>query len=196
MPNCWSAAASTGTVDETARNFVVIGRFPRTDIISGGTPPSFSDSRIYGFGDAIISLTPNAPKGAYSVRYNVTPVPDPIPGKQFLQVRYLVEDHDAARVVVLLKKYNLSDPPADELAEIVSVFDSRDHPLSPEFQLGTATKDVEGGFNFVRNAYFMEALLIKDQDPPVFPLPVFGPGTHTSPALAAVRICGARTDDV
>ena len=194
MPNCWSAAASTGTVDERAQNFIRLGRLPGIASFGGGNAPDFADPRFFGAGDSIISLVPNVPKGAYSVRYGVIPVGDPTRGDTtFLEVRYLVDNHDAGRLVVLLKKYNLASPPSGEVAEIIAVFDSQNHAPSPKFQLQSSSTRED--FDFLENAYFVEALLINTKDPPLFPLPTLDDGKHPSPALAAVRVCRRGTID-
>jgi hypothetical protein len=188
MLNCWSAAASTGVVDERARDFVRLGRVPGLPVIAGGNPPNFADSRIFGTGDSAISLARNAPQGVYSVRYHVGPIENDVPNPQtVLSVRYLVDDHAEGRVVVQLKKFNLERPPADEVAEIIGVFDSMNHNPLSQFQFQSI--DVGEGFDFMQNAYFVEAMLINTKQPSIFEQPGLDDGTHPSPALAAIRVC-------
>jgi hypothetical protein len=149
-----------------------------------------------------VSLRSTAPKGEYSIRYHVPRRPRFIPTEDVegdidlrrelendLEVRYLIDKADYARVVVMLKKYSLEAPPAGEVAQIVAVFDSNDHPESPQFQSQKVRFNDElddPGF-----AYFIEALLIRN---PKLPLPDAPGGPLRGPALAAIRICPSSRD--
>jgi hypothetical protein len=109
---------------------------------------------------------------------------------QTLRVRYLVDDSTLARVVVILKKYSLNAPPAEERAEIVAVFDSNGHPASSEFQ--TQSVRFDDDLNESNFAYFMEALLISEREPSRFTIEFPG-GKLRGPALAAIEICSVIT---
>jgi hypothetical protein len=159
-----------------------------------GNPPNFADSRSFGTGDSAISLVRNAPQGVYSVRYHVGPIEseDANP-RTFLAVRYLVDDHEEGRVVVQLKKFNLERPPADEVAEIMVVFDSMNRNPSLQFQLQSVSTLED--FDFRQNAYFVEAMLINTKQPSIFEPTGLDDGTHPSPALAAISVCRRALDD-
>ena len=177
---CWTAAASTGVVDDGSRDGLRIGRRARTDIVLEGEP-SVTDSRIYGFEDAIV-----APRteGSYSIRYNVTNVITGQGGSLALNVRYLVEDHDESRVIVQLKKYSLESPRELETAEVIAVIDSRSHGESADMQVRSTPvgERLEFG-NFV---YFIEAILVSSRQTPGLEEPG---APLRGPALGALTIC-------
>jgi hypothetical protein len=185
---CWSVAASTGTADEASRDSMIFGRRPQAAVVVDTGNP-VSPEQTFGPEDAIVSLLPSARKGSYSLRYHVPPRPMDPEDSSTLEVRYLVDDADLARVVVVLKKYHITNPSAGELAQIVAVFDSNDQfPVaSPEFQTNRVDFDDElTDDNF---AYFIEALLISNREPPPFPT-VTAPGSPLrGPAIAGIRIC-------
>ena len=192
--NNWTVAASTGIADEESRRFLVFGRLPPEPVLApiGGVPSplAFTSSEDFGTEDSVVSLVNNAQKGSYGIRYHVPLEPiTQLRDRQtlFMQVRYLVDDLELGRVVVLLKKYSFVSPPSSERAQILSVFDSKDQAPSNSFQLrGVSFEDDLNDPDF---AYFIEALLINNKEPSPFGSGISLPNsTHPSPAIAAIRL--------
>lgn len=140
----WTAAASTGTVDEEDVNKVV-------------------------FNGPIASFNPAMHEGAAIIRYNVVAVdglfanltPTSWPA---LIVRY--RDNGAnERVVVRLKEYILAGPNAGDINALVTL-DSNDYPPSAAFQTQSIGNCGQfSKFEFaapqIARAYFLEAEITK-----------------------------------
>ena len=188
----WTVAASTGVADEQSRSFFVFGRLPPEPVLApiGGVPTAlaFTSSEHFGTEDSVVSLVKNAQKGSYNLRYHVPLEPiTELADFQKLEVRYLVDDIELSRVVVLLKKFSLVSPASSERAQILAVLDSKDHNAMDTFQLQSTNFD--DGLNDPNFAYFIEALLINNREPPPFGSPISLPSSkRPSPAIAAIRL--------
>jgi len=184
---CWSVVGSAGTIDGNAEGYILgtpIGIFfPPTE-----DPLSFNLLNLSHDGVASIrGENTNA-----SIRYNVSYIPERRPYGKILQVRYLVNDKQKQRLIVILKKYRMQGPPNPEAAEVVKIFDSNNFPASPTFQtqyVDIQTNNEFGIFDFANNAFFLEAMFIRTSSGG-------GPGTpqipvqsHQAPALGMISIC-------
>jgi hypothetical protein len=128
----WTSVGSAGTVDETDNGIVV-------------------------FNQGIASITPASAVGAsLDIRYNVVAV-DGVFGGDGLAMNARFRDAGATeRVILRLKSYSF----ATGLTQTLLTLDSNTFPASAAFQ----TRSVGAcglGLDFLRNAYFVEAQLIK-----------------------------------
>jgi hypothetical protein len=128
----WTAVGSAGTVDET-------------------------DNALAVFNQGIASIAPAAAVGAsLDIRYNVVAV-DGVFGGDGLAMNARFRDAGVAeRVILRLKSYSF----ATGLTQTLLTLDSNTFPAAAGFQ----TRSVGAcglGLDFMRNAYFVEAQLIK-----------------------------------
>jgi hypothetical protein len=146
----WTAAGSTGTVDEADTGLVVFGS--NTTIASG-----------------FVRLRSTAPLPARAdIRYNVTAVGSLLkdPSGIFnsvvtMKVRY--RDNGAGnKVIVRLKQYNLNTGNTKTLLRL----DSASFGASPSFQVQSAKSDckpLDEILDFTNNSYFVDVELQKTQ---------------------------------
>lgn len=184
---CWSVVGSAGTIDGNAERYILgtpIGTFfPPTE-----DPLSFNLLNLSHDGVASIrGENTNA-----SIRYNVSYIPERRPYGKILQVRYLVNDKQNQRLIVILKKYRMQSPPNPEAAEVVKIFDSNNFPASPTFQtqyVDIQTNNDVGIFDFANNAFFLEAFFIKSRSGGGSDNPTIPNQSHQAPALGMISIC-------
>lgn len=191
---CWSVVGSAGTIDGPADTYVLgipIGFFipPEED------PLSFNLLNL-SF-DGVASIRANIEKTNASIRFNIGSLPEVSTQAKVLRVRYLVTDKRKQRLLVILKKYSLSQPPASETAEVVKIFDSNAFAASPDFQTHSVNLPRDpalGTFDFANYAYFIEAVFIRSgfEQPNLPQVP--NNQKHAAPALGIVSICDRAED--
>lgn len=150
VPNMfWTSVGSAGTVDEADRDAVSL---------DGAVA-----SHVGAFGRTV------------RIRYNVVAV-DGLSGGGITLVGNYLDTGAGSRVILSLKRYSVDS----DVTDVLLVLDSNDPLFPPSWSFQTRqVQTCEGGFDFTRHAYFIEAQLIRQAT---------SPPTASLAQLAAVQV--------